>query len=46
MNSPVKAKLKRQFAEKMLKLDPQQRQRLARLELMRRNLDPSKPPKG
>lgn len=44
MNSPVKDKLRKQGLLKMLKLKPQDRQRLARLELLKRGLDPSKPP--
>ena len=49
MNLPEKPKLqqrlRKQALGKMLKLDPKQRQRLARLELLRRNVDPN-PPKG
>jgi len=47
MNSPKKppTKLRKQALLKLAKMDPKQRVRLARIELMRRGLNPSAPPK-
>jgi len=46
MNSPKKPPtgLRKQALIKLLKMDPKQRDRLLRIEAMRRGLDPNKPP--
>lgn len=43
-DTPSRDALRKQALQKMLALPPKQRQRLAKLELMRRGLDPSRPP--